>query len=74
MTAQRDWHARDRDHVATLLAGAGGRIASLEEQLDDAGDRLLELEQAVDQLEKSKAVKLQRRYWAALAKLRSGGR
>jgi hypothetical protein len=75
--AERDWQAADRDHVAALLAArseelqaAVASLAGLRSQLDDALTRVSAAETSLAAVDKSRLVRLQRRYWRMLSGLR----
>jgi chromosome segregation ATPase len=75
--AERDWQAADRDHVAALLESrseelqaAVASLAGLRSQLDDALNRAGAAESSLAAVDKSRLVRLQRRYWRMLSGLR----
>jgi hypothetical protein len=75
--SERDWQAADRDHVASLLSSrseelqaAVASLADLRTQLDDALTRASAAESSLAAVDKSRLVRLQRRYWRMLSGLR----
>jgi hypothetical protein len=70
MQSQRDWHVQDRDSVVRRLEETGAAQHHLEQRLEDKTERVTELERALAELEGTRAVSIQRRYWSMLARLR----